>query len=555
MNPFYFCRPIVAGLFLIIAPRVSAQTRYSKIETFTKVWGFLKYHHSAVATGNINWDSVYRSTIPQLQNISEADFNVRLLDIIDDLGGQKNKGVVKVPDTHFVTNFNLKWIDEDKSIRSKLKSKLKDIYMHRNVGENKYIKMSFSTADYSGESSYENLRFPDQNYRLLFLARFWNAINYFAPYKYVIGEDWSNVLTRFVPLVMNAADSLSYYKVMLQLAVALNDGHAQFTIANGNTVIKDVVFGKYTAPIFVDIIDKKVIIRKTAINTSEMLRGDAVLSIDGEPVEERIPRLGALTSASNNVSRNKYVAWVLFNTHNDHLSVKIKRGGKIFTLTVKCMLAAERSWADLNDYTANKTGYEIIGNSILLVYAGQIWRGNIDTIKTLVKTNRAVIFDVRNYPNNDEFYKLFNVFLPEGKVINESLILSVNHPGYFKWQPSPKIGGHNPSPYSGKVIILADERTQSQGEYSVMALQTIPGAVTIGSQTAGGDGIQTLIPMGNKMAVSYSGYGIFYPDKTPTQRRGLRIDIEARRTAKSIAMGKDIALEKALEYLKGMGIK
>ena len=87
-----------------------------------------------------------------------------------------------------------------------------------------------------------------------------------------------------------------------------------------------------------------------------------------------------------------------------------------------------------------------------------------------------------------------------------------------------------------------------------MALQTIPGAVTIGSQTAGGDGVQTLITVGNKMALSYSGYGIFYPDKTPTQRRGVRIDIEAKKTATTMIKGKDVALERAVVYLKGMGI-
>jgi C-terminal processing protease CtpA/Prc len=240
---------------------------------------------------------------------------------------------------------------------------------------------------------------------------------------------------------------------------------------------------------------------------------------------------------------------VLFNTRNEHLSLKIKRGSKVFMVRVKCIPAADRDWRDLTNYTSNPQGYTTIGKTVLLIYGGGIYR-NTDTLKALIKQSKAVIFDVRNYVGNDDFYKLFDVFLPKPKVINHSLVLSVSHPGYFKWQPSPKIGSINPSPYQGKVIILADERTQSQGEYSVMALQTIPGSVTIGSQTAGGDGVQTNIPIGNKMALAYSGYGIFYPDKTPTQRRGVRIDIEAKKTAKSLINGEDVALERALEYLK-----
>jgi carboxyl-terminal processing protease len=554
MRSFNFLRYFTLVLLLLSASGGLAQVRYTKIETFTKVWGFLKYHHPKIAAGGLNWDSVYISMVPKIRTLSNADFNGRLLSIIDDLGDLQKDAAVKVPDTLFTKNQNLQWIDANKNIHPKLKSRLKEIYTYRNRGENKYIKLSYSTADYSGENQYENLGFPDQNYRLLFLARFWNAINYFAPYKYEIGEDWGNVLTRFILGMINAKDTVGYYKTLLQLAVSLNDGHAQFTIANGNAAINNLVFGKYTAPIFADVVDDQVIIRKLAVAPSDLLQGDVVLSIDGEPVAKRIKQIGALTSASNNVSRNKYITWVLFNTRNEHLSLKIKRGTNVFIVKVKCIPAADRDWRDLTNYTSNPQGYNTIGKTVLLIYAGGIYR-NTDTLKALIKQSKAVIFDVRNYVGNDDFYKLFDVFLPEPKVINQSLILSVSHPGYFKWQPSPKIGRINASPYKGKVIILADERTQSQGEYSVMALQTIPGSITIGSQTAGGDGVQTNIPVGNKMALAYSGYGIFYPDKTPTQRRGIRIDIEAGKTAESIGKGRDVALEKALAYLKGNGIE
>lgn len=545
-------------LFLLPGWSASAQSPFKKIETFTKVWGFLKYHHPEVAAGRLNWDSVFVSNIPKMQDVSDAEFNTRLLNIIDGLGPLQKTARATASDTLFAKNHDLKWIDANKTIHFKLKNTLKQIYTYCNSGENRYLKLYYSTADYSGEEQYENLGFPDRNYRLLFLARFWNAINYFAPYKYVVGEDWGGVLARFIPRMINAKDTLAYYKAMLQLAVSLNDGHSQFTIAKGNAVISNLVFGKYTAPVFADIAEGRLIIRKVDPAYSQIAglkQGDIVLSIDNELAAKRIKRMGAYVSASNNSSRNKFVTWILFNTPKNNQSLRIKRGSKILTIKIKCMLAAERSWTDLSNYTANAAGYEIVGRSIVRVYAAHIWRANVDTIKKLIKNSKAVIFDVRNYPNNDDFYKIFDILLPEPKVINQTMVLSVDHPGYFSWQPSPKIGRVNPSPYPGKVIILADERSQSQGEYSVMALQTIPGAVTIGSQTAGGDGVVTYIPMGNKMALSYSGYGIFYPDKTPTQRRGVRIDIKATKTEHSLKAGRDVAMEKALEYLKKEGVE
>ena len=42
--------------------------------------------------------------------------------------------------------------------------------------------------------------------------------------------------------------------------------------------------------------------------------------------------------------------------------------------------------------------------------------------------------------------------------------------------------------YSGKVVILVDETSLSQAEYTAMALRSAPGAVVVGSTTAGADG-------------------------------------------------------------------
>jgi len=48
-------------------------------------------------------------------------------------------------------------------------------------------------------------------------------------------------------------------------------------------------------------------------------------------------------------------------------------------------------------------------------------------------------------------------------------------------------------------VILVDERTQSQAEYTTMALRTAPGAIVMGSQTAGADGNVSLIPFSRRL--------------------------------------------------------
>jgi C-terminal processing protease CtpA/Prc len=49
--------------------------------------------------------------------------------------------------------------------------------------------------------------------------------------------------------------------------------------------------------------------------------------------------------------------------------------------------------------------------------------------------------------------------------------------------------------FTGKVVILVDEVTQSQAEYTTMAFRVAPDAVVVGSTTAGADGNVSRIPL------------------------------------------------------------
>lgn len=550
-------KSLIFGFVFLISTNLLGQTKNKRIEVFSKVWGFLKYHHPTVATGTINWDSVYVNNLSKVEkSVSVTDFDRQLLGIINNLGAFQKTKPAHLPDSLFSLNHNLKWIDQDKLINAQLKTRLKEIFAYRNQKENRYIKLSKETpADYSGELKYEDMVFPAKNYRLLFLARFWNVINYFAPYKYLVGEDWDNVLTRFIPKVINATDTVTYYKTLLQLAKSLNDGHAQLYMQNANSPINDAVFGRYASPLYVDIIDEKVIVRKVVDTNSNVKPGDIILSVDDEPVITRIKAFGKYISASNNNTQNKMLSKVFLNTRLSYQKLKIKRDNKIFTVNINCILANKRSWVDLDDYVVNKTGYKSIGNDIAYVSTVMIWDGTLDSIKTLMRRKKAVIFDVRNYPNgNSAFYALVRSMLPGPTIISTSLKMLPDNPGYFYWEPSPALGSNNGSAYKGKTVILVDERTQSQGEYSAMTLQTIPNAVTVGSQTAGGDGLVTFIPIGGELAISYSGYGVYYPDKTVTQRSGVKISIPVKKTVQSTIKGEDVILQKALNYLKSQGI-
>ncbi len=82
-----------------------------------------------------------------------------------------------------------------------------------------------------------------------------------------------------------------------------------------------------------------------------------------------------------------------------------------------------------------------------------------------------------------------------------------------------------------------------------MALQTVNGAVTIGSQTSGADGNVSRLNLTGNYQTAMTGLGVFYPDGTPTQQVGVKIDIEVKPTIRGIKEGRDEVLEKALSII------
>ena len=108
--------------------------------------------------------------------------------------------------------------------------------------------------------------------------------------------------------------------------------------------------------------------------------------------------------------------------------------------------------------------------------------------------------------------------------------------------------------YEGRIAILVDEVSVSQAEYTAMAFRAAPGALVIGSTTAGADGNVSPIPLPGGDRSMISGIGVFYPDKTPTQRVGIVPDVAVRPTIAGIREGRDEVLEAALRQILGDAI-
>ncbi len=105
--------------------------------------------------------------------------------------------------------------------------------------------------------------------------------------------------------------------------------------------------------------------------------------------------------------------------------------------------------------------------------------------------------------------------------------------------------------FDGTVVILVDEVSQSQAEYTAMAFRVSPDAMVVGSTTAGADGNVSPIPLPGGARAMISGIGVFYPDGTPTQRIGIVPDVTVTPTIAGIREGRDEVLEAGVSRALG----
>ena len=121
----------------------------------------------------------------------------------------------------------------------------------------------------------------------------------------------------------------------------------------------------------------------------------------------------------------------------------------------------------------------------------------------------------------------------------------ITYPGILQWHQE-NIGYGTQNPYSGNLILLFDEKTYSQAEYTCMALEPFDETFKIGSTTAGAFGNVSGIALPGSITTYGTFIGIHYPDNTPTQRVGIIPDFEVNPTISGTKDGRDEQMDFAL---------
>ena len=534
MNKIYLLLTLLSCHAIFSQSQVSENQR---TENFIHIWGLLKYQHPEVSKGYFDFNAEFITEFEKLEGITNRDkLNEELLKWAQKFnsGKAKFKSNSKLLKTKglFTKNADFNWI-ENSGFSMELISYLTTVKNNGNIG-NYYAKMPRLTQypDFSNEKGIENFDAFKKVHRILFLSSFWNIMRYWNVNIYLTDQKWADVLTEMIP-EFSAPEILTFEAAKEKLFTKLNDSHANYEY--GYTLSK--VYTKYpvfTGKILNDSLVVTTLLNKDLAQKEHIELGDVIYSVNGKDFKSYYTdKFKNLISASTpNYLRRGSERFYILNDSADSIQVGIKKkDGTIHNLYVKLrpyQRYPKELYASLNA-TKNEKWYKLTDNIGYLNLAKADNKDIKNAFENFENT-KGIVIDLRNYPGNSA-PKLMKHLYPEKKIFMKILVpiapgygeYNYNWPLRFVKDPFAE-GGTNKNYYKGKVILLVDRVTGSNGEFVALQIQQAPNCITIGEETFGAVMNRKEITLIDKTTVDYTFAGAFYPDDTGVQRKGLRID-------------------------------
>jgi len=527
-------------------------TMIENLEILGKVWGFLKYYHPAVAKGNYNWDYELFRILPRFANAKDKTERNKLFNQWVDSYGKitETKDYSITDSTQYARFINLGWLNDKKTFDNELISKFNLI---RNAKRNKvhyYIQTYQSSTDLNEnrEPKYPDISWEDQGFRLLTLFKFWNAMEYNSPFVETTHRPWNSLLKEYILRILEPKSEENYELTLRELFAGIDDSHLSYNSSSG--LLPNQFSDYYFLPVRLTCTyDCKIVVKRSFVN--DLAPGDIVLKIDGEDINSLIKKYTPRVSASNPSVGIYTILYWLFVSKKDKLTATFIHKGKEITKTFDMI-----SSKDPTSYPAITKNYEneykLASKNIAYIDMNVL---QDDSIEDFIKRNngsaKGIIIDMRNHLGQRfKVNSALNSWLIQcEKVYCWMAVNDKSYPGNFVCSDKITVGTNNPDYYKRKVVILVNENTMSVGEHRAMAYREATNSKIIGTPTSGAAGSFGRFNLPGAIDFEFTAQGLYYPYWGEYERTGVKIDIPVKQTVEDIRDGRDIWMEKAIEYL------
>lgn len=507
----------------------------------SRIWGFAKYHHPAFASRSINADAEYFCLLNEVLQAPDSMKNDICLKWISGLGPYAIRD--KEDDENIETFNDFNWISDSLYLGKALSDSLMRL-RNADPENNRYVKQTPVNVSYI-ETQYSDIPKDDVAYRLLGVAKFWNAVDSYSPNRNLTDRPWDDVLAEYIALAFDR--SISFSALYSRMVSELCDTHVNSWYVP--------IFGGRFVPLMCQFAEDRLFVTDTcSLVPNNFEIGDEIILIDSVSPIKRLDELAPYIPHSNQSSLLRDGSYATLLTAKNEACVEYVRGGKTYTTMISSVDGSKfvnRRFSSQN--TSTKPGFKEVAGGIGYINISNLTCKDEQDLENFLASCDKLIIDLRAYPAEyDVLHKpLPTFFFSQAREAAEVLLPQAHRPGGFiRTTVSTRKTSDPDKLYKGKVVLLVNAHSQSMSEYFTMFLQTIPGSVTVGSQTAGADGDVTRIQL-PYASFNITGAGICYPDGTNAQRNGVKIDKVVEPSAEGMIRGVDEQLQVAIDYLQG----
>lgn len=542
-----------SGIVLEDATDLQKESLYK----LAKVWGYVKYRHPSILAGQINWDAELFRVMPQvLQAADDKAVNTVLLDWLNRFPFEQATAEAAQSELEMLagapgTRNDSSWISDRAFLGEGLCTYLETL-SHTHAGDwtYAYTAREDGRVDFSNEDPWPDFDGTDDGLRLLGAFRFWNAFEYFSPNVDITRIDWDQALRNAIDDMLAARDRTGYEWALGRLTAQTGDGHVMLETPDLSFVR---FYGNHCLPCTFLSIDGEVVVKAVPADCKTLQPGDVLLAVDGMTMADRIAELSEYFPLPEPDKFANVLFYPLMSVAGETSQVTLRRDGEELTVEV-----------------ANRKGYYggpapaesglMEDGRIGYIAPGTLQEGELEELMTTFADTDGLVVDLRQYPSVVITYLLAEYLNPTPTTFAILEVPSLADPGrFFQMTYSSGAGamaqqglsdGTEPVPlYTGKVVLLMDETSQSQAEFAIMSLRQAPGAVVVGSPSVGADGDALYISLPGGCSTRFTTLGVLTPEGEKTQRVGLQPDVVCTPTVEGIAAGRDELLEKAVELI------
>lgn len=499
-------KEFLAGSRIRIAQ--ASDIQLASLYKLCKVWGFAKYHHPSVVDGTLNWDAELFRVMPEvLQAQTGEEANAALYRWLNQFPFEPEETEQSKTWRELQTDIGAEeldtgWIQDVDFLGEELCSYLGKL--SRTYIADRGNAYAAFTKDAPFVSFGNEIMLPfkpeDDGVKLLSLFRFWNIYEYYSPNRQITEKDWDEVLRAFIPEMLAARNYRDYVLAIAGVTAATADAH--ITISDKEYTLTRY-YGEYFLPCSIKVIEGQIVVAQTA--------------------------------------------------EKEQAEVRVIRNGEQLTLQVKASKAPYRFRNPYSNGLVEQAQAGYIDPSALK-------NGDLEKLMKEFAATKGIIVDLRYYPSVFLPYLLGEYTTPEPKRFARMACPNQAIPGSFFYMDFHSgagvmnmLNGEEDSgeypPYHGKVILLMDETSMSQSEFTIMALRQSPNAIVVGSPSLGADGNVARLSLPGNVAMNITGLGVYTPEGGQTQRVGLRPDVECLPTVEGLREGRDELVEKAVELI------